>query len=37
MNERSLEGKTGILEACGGILVNIECVEGFFGKRIGAK
>jgi hypothetical protein len=37
MNERSSEGKTRIFEACRGILVNIECVEGFFVKRTGAK
>jgi hypothetical protein len=33
MNERSSEGKTRILEACRGISVNIECVEGFFIKK----
>jgi hypothetical protein len=32
---RSLKGKTRILEACRGILENIECVEGFFVKRYG--
>jgi hypothetical protein len=37
MNEKSSKGKIGILEDCRGILVNIECVEGFFVKRIGAK
>jgi hypothetical protein len=37
MDGRSLEGKTGILEARKGILVNIDCVEGFFVKRTGAK
>jgi hypothetical protein len=37
MNERSSESKTGILEAYRGILVNIECVKGFFVKRKGAK
>jgi hypothetical protein len=37
MNERSSESKTGILEACRGILVNIECAEGFIVKRTGAK
>jgi hypothetical protein len=28
MEERSLEDKIGILEACMGIFVNTECVEG---------
>jgi hypothetical protein len=37
MNERSSESKTGILEACKGILVNIEYVEGFFIKGTLAK
>jgi hypothetical protein len=37
MDERSQKGKIGILEDCRGILVNIECVEGFFVKRTGVK
>jgi hypothetical protein len=37
MKERSLKGKIGIFEDCRGILVNIECVEGFFVKKTGAK
>jgi hypothetical protein len=37
MNERSSEGKTRILKAYRGTLVNIECVEGFFVKQTGVK
>jgi hypothetical protein len=37
MDKRSSKGKTRILEACKGILVNIECVEGFFVKMTRAK
>jgi hypothetical protein len=32
---KKFKGKNGILEDCRDILVNIECVEGLFVKRIG--
>jgi hypothetical protein len=37
MEKRSLKGKIGILEDGRAILVNIECVEGFFVKWTWAK